>query len=37
MIKKDGTRKASSNYEIKQKFDFIIEEYKKQKDNYGKK
>lgn len=28
MIKKDGKRKGSSNYEVKQKFDLIIKEYK---------
>ena len=31
MIKKDGKRKGSSNYEVKQKFDSIIKDYKNTK------
>jgi len=31
MIKNDGKRKGSSNYEVKQKFDLIIKDYKNSK------
>ena len=35
-IKNDGKRRGNVNYEVKQKFDSIIKEYKTQKENYGK-
>lgn len=31
MIKNDGKRKGSANYEVKQKFDLIIKDYKNKK------
>lgn len=35
LIKKDGKRKNSVNYEVKNKFDSIIKDYITQKENYG--